>query len=141
MTIYCVDTSALIAAWQERYPIENFPRFWDRLDAFIAEGRLVSPDEVLRETGKRSDELHAWLKVRGNMFRELAEPIQIEAAQVLARFPRLVGEKKLRRSLRDRPRQDRRVADPHRGKAHLQHQPAEYSRRVQRPGGAYRQPA
>lgn len=98
MTVYCVDTSALIAAWQERYPIENFPRFWDRLDAFIAEGRLVSPDEVLRETGKRSDELHAWLKARGSMFRELAEPIQIEAAQVLARFPRLVGEKKLRTS-------------------------------------------
>ncbi|NOG74031.1 DUF4411 family protein [Roseicella sp. DB1501] len=98
MTVYCVDTSALIAAWQERYPIENFPRFWERLDAFIAEGCLVSPDEVLRETGKRSDELHAWLKVRGSMFRELAEPIQIEAAQVLARFPRLVGERKLRTS-------------------------------------------
>ncbi|WP_043358369.1 DUF4411 family protein [Belnapia sp. F-4-1] len=98
MTVYCVDTSALIAAWQERYPIENFPRFWDRLDAFIAEGRLISPDEVLRETGKRSDELHVWLKARNSMFRELDEPIQIEAAQVLARFPRLVGERKLRTS-------------------------------------------
>ncbi|HEV7344990.1 MAG TPA: DUF4411 family protein [Devosia sp.] len=98
MTVYCVDTSALIAAWQERYPIENFPRFWDRLEAFVAEGRMVSPDEVLRETEKRSDELHAWLKARGSMFRELGEPIQIEAAQVLARFPRLVGEKKLRTS-------------------------------------------
>jgi hypothetical protein len=98
MAVYCVDTSTLIAAWQERYPIENFPRFWDRLDAFIAEGCLVSPDEVLRETQKRSDELHAWLKARNDMFRELAEPIQIEAAQVLARFPRLVGERKLRTS-------------------------------------------
>lgn len=27
---YCIDTSSLIAAWQERYPIENFPNFCDR---------------------------------------------------------------------------------------------------------------
>lgn len=35
MYVYCVDTSSLIAAWQERYPIENFPNFWDRMDALI----------------------------------------------------------------------------------------------------------
>lgn len=32
------------------------------------------------------------------MFRELNDALQIEAAQVLARFPRLVGERKLRTS-------------------------------------------
>jgi hypothetical protein len=98
MVVYCIDTSALIAAWQERYPLENFPRFWERFDGLIAEERLVAPVEVLRETAKRSDELHAWLKERGQMFWELEEPIQIEAAQVLARYPRLVGERKLRTS-------------------------------------------
>lgn len=95
---YCIDTSSLIAAWQERYPIENFPRFWDKVDALIAEGRLISPVEVLNETKKRSDELHAWLKARPAMFRELDDAVQIEAAQVLAQFPRLVGERKLRTS-------------------------------------------
>ncbi len=44
--IYCVDTSSLIAAWQERYPIENFPKFWDRMGGLIEDGRLVSPIEV-----------------------------------------------------------------------------------------------
>jgi hypothetical protein len=98
MVVYCIDTSALIAAWQERYPLENFPRVWERFDGLIAEERLVAPVEVLRETAKRSDELHAWLKERDQMFCELEGPIQIEAAQVLACYPRLVGERKLRTS-------------------------------------------
>lgn len=98
MGVYCIDTSALIAAWQESYPPDNFPRVWERLDELIAAGRLVAPIEVLRETSKRSDELHTWLRERGEMFRELEEAIQIEAANVLAHYPRLVGERKLRTS-------------------------------------------
>jgi hypothetical protein len=94
--IYCVDTSSLIAAWQERYPIENFPKFWDRVDGLIEENRLISPLEVLLETKKRSDELYGWLKARkADVFRELDDAVQKEAANVLARFPRLVGDKKL----------------------------------------------
>jgi hypothetical protein len=97
--IYCIDTSSLIAAWQEHYPIENFPKFWDRIDGLIEAKRLVSPIEVFLETKKRSDELHAWLKARkANVFRELDDAVQTEAANVLARFPRLVGEKKLNTS-------------------------------------------
>jgi hypothetical protein len=98
MVVYCIDTSALIAAWQERYPIDNFPPFWDRLDGLIGAGRLTAPVEVLRETGRRSDELHSWLNARKEMFRELEDAIQVEAANVLARFPRLVGERRLRTS-------------------------------------------
>jgi hypothetical protein len=97
--IYCVDTSSLIAAWQERYPIENFPNFWDRVDGLIKEKRLVSPVEVFLETKKRSDELHGWLKARkADVFRELDDAVQTEAANVLERFPRLVGDKKLNTS-------------------------------------------
>ena len=92
--IYCVDTSSLIAAWQERYPIENFPRFWDRVDGLIFEKRIVSPIEVFLETKKRSDELHGWLKSRkADLFIELNDAVQNEANKVLARFPRLVGRK------------------------------------------------
>jgi hypothetical protein len=43
MKVYCIDTSSLIAAWQERYPLENFPSFWHKLDGLITDGRLVSP--------------------------------------------------------------------------------------------------
>lgn len=98
MQSYCIDTSALIAAWQERYPIDNFPGLWDRVDQLIDAGRLLAPMEVLHETGKKSDELHDWLKSRDAMFVELDEEIQVAVATILGRFPRLVGEKKLRTS-------------------------------------------
>jgi Domain of unknown function (DUF4411) len=96
--IYCIDTSSLIAAWQERYPIDNFPAFWQKIDALITQKRLFSPVDVLNEITKRSDDLHNWLKQRDDMFRELDEPTQIEAANLLSKFPRLVGERKLRSS-------------------------------------------
>ena len=95
---YCIDTSSLIAAWQERYTIENFPGFWAKMDALIIDGRLIAPVDVLHETKKRSDELHGWLKARRAMFRELNDAVQIEASQILAQFPRLVSERKLRTS-------------------------------------------
>lgn len=68
------------------------------MHTLIEEERLVSPVDVLHETKKRSDELHAWLKARKAMFRELTDDVQIEASQVLAQFPRLAGEKKMRTS-------------------------------------------
>lgn len=98
MVTYCIDTSALVEAWQVDYPIENFPGFWRRMDELIDAGRLIAPEEVLREMTKRSDELHAWLNARKPMFRDLVEAVQIEAAAVLAKYPRLVGERKLRTS-------------------------------------------
>lgn len=98
MDVYCVDTSSLIAAWQERYPIDNFPSFWAKVEGLIDEARLIAPVDVLHETKKRSDDLHTWLKGRKSMFRELTDEVQIEAAQVLAQYPRLVGERKLRTS-------------------------------------------
>jgi hypothetical protein len=97
--VFCVDTSSLIAAWEERYPLENFPSFWERVDSLIEDERLISPIEVFNEIKKRSDELHSWLKGRKDaMFRELDDDVQIEVANVLRQFPRLVGEKKLRTS-------------------------------------------
>ena len=98
MVTYCIDTSALIEAWQVDYPIENFPGFWERMDELIKAGRLAAPEEVLREITKRSDELHAWLNARKQMFRELVDAVQVEAAAVLSKYPRLVGERRLRTS-------------------------------------------
>lgn len=51
--------------------------------------------EVFLETKKRSDELHSWLKDRKpEMFIEIDDDVQEQAAKVLERFPRLVGLKK-----------------------------------------------
>lgn len=39
-SIYSIDTSALIAAFHERYPIENFPSLWRKIETLIKNGRL-----------------------------------------------------------------------------------------------------
>jgi hypothetical protein len=87
---YCVDTSALIAAWSERYPIRRVPPFWERMDVLIKEGRLLAPEEVRLEITKKSDGLHGWVSERREMFVDLEEPIQARAKEILRAFPWLL---------------------------------------------------
>ena len=94
--IYCIDTSCLIAAWDERYPIDSFPNFWRLIDGSIHAGKIVAPQAVHDETEKKSKDLHDWLADRKRMFLESDEPTQREVKAILARHPRLVAEKKLR---------------------------------------------
>lgn len=68
MATYCIDTSALIAAWYERYKPNRFPKLWAQFDALIDAQRLMSSAMVLDECSRRSPELHEWLKDRAAMF-------------------------------------------------------------------------
>jgi Domain of unknown function (DUF4411) len=91
-TIYCIDTSALIAAWYERYKPNRFPKLWDQLDQLITEGRLVSSSLVLRECSKqRSEELHGWLKPREAMFQAPDESVQVQVDFVVNTYTGLVS--------------------------------------------------
>jgi hypothetical protein len=94
VTTYCIDTSCLIAAWDERYPPENFPKFWEYLDKLIGAGRVRAPEAVLDETSKRSKELHDWLKERPDLFIGYETDIQLEVKTILAKYPKLVAVKK-----------------------------------------------
>lgn len=87
---YCIDTSALIAAWSERYPIRHMPQFWQRLDALVDAGRLVAPEEVRREIQKKADGLYDWVNSRKPMFVELEASIQERAKDILREFPWLL---------------------------------------------------
>ena len=87
---YCIDTSARIAAWSERYPIKRVPRFWQRLDDLIAHGRLIAPDEVRREIKQKADGLHDWANARKSMFVDLEEEIQLRAKEILRDYPWLL---------------------------------------------------
>jgi predicted nucleic acid-binding protein len=91
---YCIDTSALIAAWYERYKPNRFPKLWSEMDKLIADRRLVSSSLVLRECSKRSLELHDWLKLRSDMFVHPDETIQGEVGQIINAYKGLVAEGK-----------------------------------------------
>jgi hypothetical protein len=95
--MYCIDTSALIAAWYERYPPEVFPPLWLRIDQLIAAGKLFAPEEVRTECEKRGDPaIGLWLKERKQMFLTLDQPVMTRVSSILAAHPRLVAVKKTR---------------------------------------------
>ena len=57
--VYFVDSSALIAAWIERYPEELFPGVWRFIDGL--DGRLRVCEEVRTEVGRHAAGLLGWL--------------------------------------------------------------------------------
>jgi hypothetical protein len=89
---YCIDTSALIAAWYERYKPNRFPKLWDQFDQLVTAGRLVSSTLVLRECNKqRSEELHGWLKPRESMFITPDEAVQQQVDHIVNTYTGLVS--------------------------------------------------
>jgi hypothetical protein len=65
--------------WAEAYPPANFPTVWKNLDALIASGRFHSTSEVKPELQR----VHPDVPVD--------VPVQTAVAEILGRFPRLVG--------------------------------------------------
>ncbi len=87
---YCVDTSGWLDGWQRYYPPDVFPSLWIKLEELIAQGEIISSDEVYVELEKKSDELHTWMKQRKTMLIPLETNIQQHATQLLVEYPRLV---------------------------------------------------
>jgi predicted nucleic acid-binding protein len=68
-----------------------FPTLWAKMDALIAEGRLISSEEVFQELErKEGDTLHAWAKERHDIFLPLDQDIQLRASRIMASHSRLV---------------------------------------------------
>ena len=60
-TRYSLDANIVIAAWRDYYPIDLYPGFWECLQRFGQEKRLLSVDRV-RDEINSPNELVAWLK-------------------------------------------------------------------------------
>ena len=60
-TRYSLDANIFIAAWRDYYPIDLYPGFWECLQRFGQEKRLLSVDRV-RDEINSPNELVAWLK-------------------------------------------------------------------------------
>jgi predicted nucleic acid-binding protein len=91
---YCIDTSALIAAWYERYKPNRFPKLWERFDDLINSSRLYSSTMVLDECSRRSPELHGWLRDRDQMFLVPDAPVQARVAHIVNTYTGLVQQGK-----------------------------------------------
>ncbi len=62
---YVFDSDSLINLFRHYYP-ERFPTLWERFDALVSGGRLLSVKEVLNEIGSGEDTLATWAKERKN---------------------------------------------------------------------------
>lgn len=93
--IYCIDTSAIIAAWVETYRPTSFPSFWDRIDELIEAHELISPEEVRQEI-KHPEELKEWATERDDMFVELDRDFQAELKSTLASLMETMKQRGLR---------------------------------------------
>lgn len=85
--LYSIDTSALIAAWEERYPPDIFPAMWEPMAELFDSATAGCVDEVQIELSKKSgkdDDLFKWAKSRNGMFHPLDAGIQIAAKSILA---------------------------------------------------------
>jgi predicted nucleic acid-binding protein len=93
-TNYCLDTSSLIAAWVERYPIDHFPRLWDHIGNGLSKGELWVHENVIDELLKRSSDLAKWLKDYPDAIIPFERSIQLRSRNILSQYPGLVREHK-----------------------------------------------
>jgi len=87
---YCIDTSSILEAWNRRYPPDNFPGFWSKLEALISDGTLITSDEVLVELERKDDEVHSWFKSHKQIFIEPTEEIQNSVSTIMKLFKKIV---------------------------------------------------
>lgn len=86
-TIYCVDTSAWIDAWNEWYPPTVFPQLWHELENLMQKDLLIAPQDVLIELEKQDDDLYKWAKARKTKFIvELDAPAQTALSEIAKAF-------------------------------------------------------
>lgn len=91
MVIYSIDTNALIDLIRRRYNQRVFPTLINKCEELIANGRLVSPDEVKHELERKAgDAVHAWAVAQKGLFVPTDEAIQQGAMDILGVYSNLV---------------------------------------------------
>lgn len=99
-TIYIIDTSEWINL-RLRYPKENFPDLWNKIESLISERKIISPMEVRNEIERGCDELIPWVREHRDMFHHTLDMIP-QIQQILNKHPTLID-----------PNDDHEDADPH----------------------------
>ena len=93
--IYSLDTSALIAAFHERYPIENFPSLWNKIEELIKHGRLKM-SQIVFDEAMRDTDIKQWCneyQLKPDFQVPIDELVQEKVSEVLSEFPRLVDNR------------------------------------------------
>lgn len=92
--IYCIDTSSILEARTRTYPPAAFPTLWDRVEALIDAGRLLSPIEMLKELERKDDETRKWARAKSGLFVPYSPQQIATVTQILTTHPLLVDSSK-----------------------------------------------
>ena len=93
--IYSLDTSALIAAFPERYPIDNFPSLWRKIEELIKNGRLKM-SQIVFDEAMRDTDIKQWCdeyQLKPDFQVPIDELVQEKVSEVLSEFPRLIDSR------------------------------------------------
>lgn len=79
--LFLLDANVFIQAFQQYYPFDVCPGFWDCLSGWSEEGRLTSIDRVRAELQDYDDDLKQWANARPGLFASSADPLVVDAYQ------------------------------------------------------------
>jgi len=88
--IYVIDSSALIDLRRD-YPRKTFGKLWQRFADLAGAGRLIAPEEVRHEIGRRDDELKEWAASVDGLFVAPDDDFMACLSRVVAECPYLVN--------------------------------------------------
>ena len=83
MPPYVMDTSIWIRIWRN-HPPDIFLNLWQQLDASIAAVQVRSPEEVLHELERGTDDIAEFLSQRDGLFARLDEALITAVTEVQA---------------------------------------------------------
>ncbi|HPP10893.1 MAG TPA: DUF4411 family protein [Defluviitoga tunisiensis] len=99
ISIYCIDTSALINIIKyPGYPRDIFPTIWEKLEDMVKRGEFISHIEVYKEIEKRDDEIYHWCKQNKNMFKDIDDFQIAEFEKVKTQYDHYYWNKEIKRS-------------------------------------------
>lgn len=90
--IYIFDSDVLITLFRNFYR-SRFPSLWQKFDACVIDGRIISVREVMNEIESRDDQLSKWAKQNREIFTQpsseelafIAEIFKVPHFQMLVR--------------------------------------------------------
>lgn len=89
-THYCIDTSALILWWVERYGPETFESLPEKMASLIAEGRLCASrsvkDEIQDDPNAEDVTLAKWCRLQIDFYQEDDGDVQQVAIALLQKY-------------------------------------------------------
>ena len=91
--VYSLDLSALYAAFNERYPVENFPSFWSKMEELIRNDRLKMQEVAFDKALKDDEGFKKWCddnQLKSFLRVAISEPI---LGEILEEFPRLLDDR------------------------------------------------